>query len=452
MNPVFDLGIFAEAEREAVEEYRRLTPRSSAHWEELSAFTPPGFLSTRGLIPYPDFIERSQGAYLHDLDGRALLDFFCAHNGAILGHNNAAVREAVQAEVERGMTFGLLRSAGELEVAELLVRRIPSLETVRFCPSGSEATMRALRVARAFTGRQRVAKTRGGYHGSADIVWYGTDSAHMHAPGTLALAPGISSHVADDVLLLPYNRPQEASDLLDQHGDELAGIIVEPMLNTGTPATVEYLKALREAATRHGIVLIFDEMICLGAARGGVQELLGVTPDMTTAGKTVAHGMPLAFYGGRADIMAVTGRGAERSMPQVVHGGTYQRHNLSLAAAAAALKQQDEAFFEHLRALGGQLRRELQALASARGWPMQVTGMAHMWSCHFSERPIMDYDDMQQQDNRPRPIVELMMLNRGVYSGLGGIVSGAHGEQEISCLREVLTTVMERLGAARWAL
>jgi glutamate-1-semialdehyde 2,1-aminomutase len=215
---------------------------------------------------------------------------------------------------------------------------------------------------------------------------------------------------------------------------------------SGIPASVEYLRLLRELATRHGIVLIFDEMICLGTARGGVQELLGVTPDITTAGKTVAHGLPLAFYGGRADIMDVTARGPAREVPAIIHGGTYQRHNLSLAAASAALAQQDHAFFSRLQSTGAQLRRKLLSLAAAQQLPLQVTGISHLWHWHWSTTPIVDLAPVNPLDQRLRPIMHTMMSNLDIY--VGGTVSGAHTESDLDRMVGAFADVVAQLDAS----
>jgi glutamate-1-semialdehyde 2,1-aminomutase len=441
------MGSLADVEREVVDRYRKLTPASAAHSERHEAVTPAAFLSTPGITPYPLFIDHVDGAYMYDIDGRQLVDFFNAHSGAILGHNNAVVRRAIHDEVERGLVFGLVRSPRELEVAERLVERIPSLEKVRFSPSGSEAVMRTLRVARAFTGRDRIAKTDSGYHGSHDLVWYGPAIAHAQHPGTRQLAPGISANVTDEVVLLPFNQLERSAELVTAHASSLAAIIVEPVLGmSALPASVEYLRLLRELATRHGIVLIFDEMICLGAARGGVQELLGVTPDLTTAGKTVAHGLPLAFYGGRADIMAVTARGPAREVPPIIHGGTYQRHNLSLAAASAALEQQDRAFFGRLQSSGERLRRRLGELAAEQQWPLQVTGISHLWHWHWATTPVVDHAPVTPLDQRIRPIMHTMLSNLDVY--VGGTLSGAHTDDDVDRFVAAFADVVGQLDDA----
>jgi len=434
-------------EASILEEYRRLTPVSRSHWDRLKALTPAGQLSTMGFLPYPVFVERVDGAHLYDVDSREILDFFGAHSGALHGHNHPAVREAIRAELDHGTIFGLVRSTRELEVAEQLVARIPSLEKVRFSPTGSEATMRALRVARAFTGRHRIAKTDLGYHGNHDLVWYGPEITHAQHPGTRELAPGISPSVKDEVLLLPFNDAEGSAELLSAHADSVAAVIVEPILGgSWLPATVEYLEALRELCTRHGVVLIFDEMICLGVARGGAQELFGVVPDLTTAGKTVAAGMPLAFYGGRADIMDVTGRGEGGEVPAVIHGGTYQRHNLSMVAATVALAQQDDAFFERLQAKGEQLRGVLRALAERRGWPIEVCGVSHLWSVHWMDEPgPLDVSSMPKVNRRMRALLQAMALNRGIHH-ISGIVTDAHTDEHVRTLCSVLEASVDELG------
>jgi glutamate-1-semialdehyde 2,1-aminomutase len=307
--------------------------------------------------------------------------------------------------------------------------------------------MRALRVARAYTGRPRIAKTDRGYHGSYDHAWYGPELAHVQHPGTLTLAPGLPASVGDEVVLLPFNDVEQTSDVVVHNVESLAAIIVEPVLGASArPASFEYLRLLRELATSFGIVSLFDEMISLGVAYGGVQAMCGVTPDMTTAGKTVAHGLPLAFYGGRADVVDVTGRGASREVPQVVHGGTYQRHNLAFAAASAALKAQDRAFFDDLANTGERLRDSIRNLAATSGWPLEVTGIGHLWNWQWIDADRTGEGGHFPVDPLLRPLIQTMLLNRGVY--LGGMVSAAHTDEHLEVLISNLAETIDAVARA----
>jgi glutamate-1-semialdehyde 2,1-aminomutase len=251
------------------------------------------------------------------------------------------------------------------------------------------------------------------------------------------------------VTVLPFNHVEESRALLSQCADELAAIIIEPILGGAgpVPATPDYLQMLRDVSKEHGIVLIFDEMITLGVAPGGAQELFGVTPDMTTGGKTIAAGMPMAFYGGRSDIMDMTAFGEDHESPRVLHVGTYGSHPLSIQAGLAAISQQGPELFAHLHELGEYMRDRLRNYAADRAIPLQVSGIAHLWGCHWVERPVMDYATMMRADLQLATQLQTAMLNRGILTAFRrGIVSAAHTTQHIDQFIDALDDALIELG------
>ena len=427
---------------EIVAEFRECTPASAAHWARWREVIPNWNERAGAMAPYPVYVRSGSGVHLEDLDGRAILDFVCSNMGGVLGHGNDEVRAALHEQLDRGTNFSMLPDR-ELELAELLVDRVPSVERVRFTATGSESTMMALRVARASTGRPAIAKVDGGYHGTHDAVWFGSP---RHPPGTLA--PGIPERIRDEVVLLAFNDLEGTDEILRAKGHELAAVIVEPVLGAGgsLPATPEYLQLLRDRTTELGIVLIFDEMISLGMARGGAQEHYGVTPDMTTAGKSFGGGIPMAFYGGRADLMGLTGRGPDGEWPQVEHVGTYVSMGLGMAAGVASLRQQTPEHFERLAASGDLIRHRLAAMADRRDFPLRVLGIGHMWGWGWHESEIRTYRDAREADSRVPSAVQTAVLNRGFLVGPGrGIVTAVHTESQIDSLVDAIEATLDRL-------
>jgi glutamate-1-semialdehyde 2,1-aminomutase len=427
-----------------VSEYLRLTPRSRQNFERSKHVIPDGNDKTGALAPYPTYVTRADGVYLYDIDGRQLLDFVCANMGGVLGHNHPVVRAAIEDQLARGTNFALVADR-EVELAELLVERIPSAEKVRFTGTGTEATMLAIRLARAHTGRTRIAKIDGGYHGSHDAVWIGSP---RQTSGATTVPRGVPARVADEVLLLPFNDVERTADLLAAHGAELAAVIVEPVLGSGgsIPATVDYLAMLRERTAASGTVLIFDEMISLGLARGGAQELFGVIPDLTTAGKSVSGGLPMAFYAGRADIMDLTGKGPVGEPPAVQHVGTYTSLGVAMAAGVAALGVQGPDHFRRLHESGSRVRAGLESLAARRGYPLQITGVGHMWGWFWSEDPVRDYEDARRSDARMAAAVQLALLNDGYFVGPSrAVVTSVHTPEQIDDLVGAMERAIDRV-------
>jgi glutamate-1-semialdehyde 2,1-aminomutase len=435
---------------DVVAEFRRLTPASARHWRHVVEHVPQDLKRVGGVAPYPIYIERSEGPYLYDADGRQIVDFICGNMGMILGHNDPHVRASVQRQLERG-THYTLAPVDEARCAEMLCARIPSLERLRFTPTGNDATLLALRLARAYTGREKVAKVDGGFHGSHDAVWVGHHSWH-HAQRPGRLAPGIPASIAEQVVVLPHNDVDRSAAIVQAGRNSLAAVIVEPVLGGGgaIPTSVAYLTMLRDLCSRHGIVLVFDEMISLGLGIGGAQERFGIEPDLTTAGKSVFAGMPQAFYGGRAEMMDLTGTGPHGEIPQMFHLGTYNGHPLAMAAGIASLEQQDEALYARIGALGDQMRAELRQLASRLGVPLQVTGVGHMWGWFWSTEVVDSYGAGERSDRATAAIVQTDLLNRGFYCGPHrAVVTAAHTPEHVRRYVDALWASLERLGAAQ---
>jgi glutamate-1-semialdehyde 2,1-aminomutase len=423
--------------------YRRRTGRSRAAYDQARALVPSGAPAALGhMAPYPVYVTRGDGPYVWDADENRLLDFFAADWLLVLGHRHPAVIAALTAQLERGLTFGNPDPQLGYEYAALLNSRLPSLQRVRFTASGTEATWAALTLARAFTGRCKIAKVEGGFHGTHDVALIGS----MRVAGGSAQPVGLMPGTADNVVTIPYNDPDEAERILLAHAGELAAVIVEPVLGgTGmVPATGLYLERLREITAAQGIVLIFDEVVTFPVTRGGAQGHYGITPDLTTLGKSISGGLPLAAFGGRADIMDLTDPTTNPSL-EAQFGSTLGGIPFCLAAGLAQVGQLTPDVHRRLQSLGDHLRAGVREVADRRGVPLQVTGLGHLFSMHWTAEPVTDARTAYAADRVVMATIVLSLINQGVLVSRSG--SGiVNASQTDSHIEEFLTALDVALG------
>ncbi|HEX6308873.1 MAG TPA: glutamate-1-semialdehyde 2,1-aminomutase [Longimicrobiales bacterium] len=335
----------------------------------------------------PFFVDRAQGAILYDVDGRAYFDYVMSWGALILGHAHPAITRAVTEAAARGTSYGA-PSGSEVELAQLIAELMPSIGMVRFVNSGTEATMSAVRVARAATGREMILKFNGCYHGHADafLVQAGSGVATLGLPDS----PGVPQELARLTLSVPFNDAGAVHAAFRQHGDSIACIIVEPIVgNSGfIPPRPDFLELLREITTAHGALLIFDEVMTgFRVALGGAQERFGITPDLTTLGKVIGGGLPVGAYGGRADLMALVAPAGP-----VYQAGTLSGNPLAMAAGIAQLLFVRETLPHD--ALERHARRLLAGLAETAhelGIPFWGDAAGAMFGWHFVEGPVHDY-------------------------------------------------------------
>jgi glutamate-1-semialdehyde 2,1-aminomutase len=337
-------------------------------------------------LGHPLYFERAAGCRLWDLDGKEYLDLCCSHGATLLGHGDPRVRQALENALERGAPCSY-ENEQQTALAEQLCAIVPCCERVRFTCSGTDATMHCLRLARAYTGRTKLLKFEGNFHGYHDQVMFaistpanrlGPEAQPALYPGSTGLAAGL----AEQLVVVPYNRPDLLEEAFRQHGDELAAVIGEPIYyNAGciVPSR-DFLEALQRLTRRHGTLLIFDEVLSAFRMRpGGAQEYLGVTPDLCTLGKAVGGGQPLSVFGGRREIM-------DRLMPTGAcqHSGTYNGHPLGIAAARAAVTAYCEpGFYEHIHAVAHKLYDGLNALFARSGIAGSVQGLGARFGIYF---------------------------------------------------------------------
>ena len=392
----------------------------------------------------PVFIKRGHGAYVWDEDDKQYIDYVGSWGPMILGHAHSAVISAVKQAAENSLSFGA-PTARELEMAELLIRLVPSMEQVRLVSSGTEATMSAIRLARGFTNRSKILKFEGCYHGHADalLVKAGSGALTFGQPSSAGVPPEVAAHT----LTLAYNDSQAVEDLFAKIGDEIACIIVEPVagnMNLIAPAP-GFLETLRAECSRHGAVLIFDEVMTgFRVALGGAQALYGIRPDLTTLGKVIGGGLPVGAFGGRADIMACLA-----PVGPVYQAGTLSGNPVAVAAGLTTLQLvQQPGFYEHLAARTRQFVEGLCAVARDQGVNLSAQSVGGMFGVYFSEKIPTSYAEVMQCDKEAFNRFFHAMLDEGIYLAPSafeaGFVSASHGEDEIAKTLEAARRALGR--------
>ena len=398
---------------------------SKALFEQAHGSMPGGNTRTGVYFsPFPMYLERGEGAFVHDVDGNVLLDFMNNNTALALGHSHPAVVEAVREQASRGTGFNRPTEL-EVEMAETLCGRIASLEQVRFCNSGTEAVICALRAAKAHTGRSKIAKFEGAYHGSGEYAQIshvpplGPALGPDNRPRSVPSSPGVSEGVVGDVVVLPFNDPDACEGIVGRHAGELAALIVDP-ISTGAGFTLPRegflgrLRALTEAA---GIMLVFDEVISLRVRRGGAQDYYDVRPDLTCMGKIIAEGLPGGAFGGRADIMA---HFDPQATPSILQAGTFNANPLTMAAGMATLRLMDEDALRRMEALTRDLESGLNGVFREKGIEAVCTSIASLFRIHFLPRRPKNFREAARDDGLMQQWLFFWLLSEGIHLSQGG--------------------------------
>lgn len=382
----------------------------------------------------PIFFERADGQWLTDIDGHRYLDYIGSWGPMILGHRHPRVVAAIERALSRGTSYGA-PTEGESHLAELIIAAVPSIEKVRMVSSGTEATMSAVRLARGYTGRSGIVKFAGNYHGHVDalLVAAGSSAATLGVPDS----PGVTAGATQDTMLLDYNATEALEDLFAARGDEIAAVLLEPVVgNMGLVVpSHDFLAAARRLTEKHGALLVFDEVMTgFRLAYGGAQEILGVTPDLTTLGKIVGGGLPLGAYGGRREIM-------DNVLPagKVFQAGTLAGNPLAVAAGTATLEElSDHSPYPLLERHGARLEAGFRAAAAAAGATVWIARRGSMMTMFFQpgeSRPVVDWPTASMSDTKAYGRFFWGMINRGVYLPCSQyealFISAAHTDADI---------------------
>jgi glutamate-1-semialdehyde 2,1-aminomutase len=407
-----------------------MTDRTKKLWGRAQELIPGGVNSPvrsfRSVGGEPFFVERGEGAHLYDTEGRRYVDYVLSWGPLILGHAHPVVTEALERQLRRGTSYGVPTEA-EVDLAERIVRMVPSVEMVRLVNSGTEATMTALRLARAATGRSLMLKFSGCYHGHADafLVAAGSGVATLGLPDS----PGVSETVAAETLVLPFNDLASVETLFEARGDDISSVFVEPVVgNSGLiPPVQGFLEGLRATTERYGALLVFDEVMTgFRVASGGAQERFGIEPDLTTLGKVIGGGLPVGAFGGRRDLM-------EQMAPAgpVYQAGTLSGNPLATAAGNAQLRYlEEEDPFEGLAHAAERLSVGVVTALTDAGIPATGCSVGSMWGVFFSEQPVHSFEEAQKADLDTFRAFHRACLDRGVFLAPSpfeaGFVSTAH--------------------------
>jgi glutamate-1-semialdehyde 2,1-aminomutase len=427
-------------------------------YDEAKAYLPAGASSNVRVYshePFPILFKNGNGPRVWDVDGNGYIDYLMAYGALILGHRHPTVIAAIRSQLEQGTMFGTTTQL-EIEVAKLVTSAVPCAEMVTFANTGTEAIMAALRVARAFTGRDRIIKFEGHYHGHNDYVLFSVDapppvSGLERSPTKLPYFPGIPEDIRRTIIVAQWNDPASLERILRRNSSDVAAIITEPvMANQGViPPDPDYLKQLRELTLKYDVLLIFDEVLTgFRIAKGGAQELYGVKPDLVCFAKAIGGGTPIAAIAGRKEIMNMIGPG------RIGFGGTYNANPLSLAASKAALQtlfENDGEAFRRMADISSKLKANLTKTFAEAGFQVVINSVGPLLSIFFTKlRRVSTYRQTFRVDLEKYKRFRDEMLKRGVYIQPNGLermlLSAVHTEREVE---ETIEATKQSLKALR---
>lgn len=401
--------------------FREGNPRSLEQFGYLREYTPGGVAKNAYYFkPFPLTIDRGEGCYMFDIDGHQYVDFVNHHTGQILGHGHPAVMDAVKRQMERGIAIAA-PMGHEKDICAEMCQRVTSLDRIRFVNSGTEATLHAIRLARGSSGKPKIAKFEGGYHGSHDAVEISVGppldkAGPADAPLPVAQTGGMSPHAVKEVVILPYSNVDAVERIIAANKDDLACVIMDPKAGI-LEISREFVQAVREITRRHGLIMIFDEIVGFRAGYGGAQEYFGIEPDLTCYGKIVGGGFPVGAFGGRADLMDLFDPMEPNGFGQ---SGTYSANPITMAAGLAMLRALTPAAFEHLNGLSERLKNGLNDMFARKGVDAISVSLGSVFSFYFTdEKELKDYRSMARNDREMTQQVFLSLLEQGYYLSFG---------------------------------
>jgi glutamate-1-semialdehyde 2,1-aminomutase len=414
-------------------EYISKTSKSKALYERAKKALPAGVsYGIRYFEPYPFYTAKAKGSKLYDVDGNEYVDFWLGHTALILGHSPPAVVDAVKRQLENGTHYGTSHEL-EIELAEQVAKMVAGAEMVRFTNSGTEANMYATRLARAYTGRSKIAKFEGGWHGGYDALHAG-----VHYPFNVSESAGLTAGALQDTIVLPFNDLEGVKEKLKD--EKVASIVIEPVLGAGggIPAEKEFLKGLREFCNEKEILLIFDEVITgFRLAPGGAQQYYSVKPDITVFGKILGGGFPIGAFCGCRKIMERLDTRIYERPHYSFHGGTFAANPITMTAGLATLKiLEDGRLISKLNMLGDKIRAQLREIFEANGVDVQVIGTGSLFNTHFTKEEVKDSNAVFRADRKKLVDYNLNLIENGVFflPTHTGALSTAHSKADIEKL------------------
>jgi glutamate-1-semialdehyde 2,1-aminomutase len=432
------------------------SPVSKALYERATKVMPGGNTRTTVYMkPHPFYAAHGAGCRLTDAEGVERIDFTNNYNSLIHGHAHPGINEAVHAQIERGSAFPM---ATELEIrfAELLCERVASFDQIRFCNSGSEAIMTALKAARAYTGKPKIAKCEGAYHGSYDFAEVSLDSTPESwgnaDPKSVAYAKGTPQSVLDEVVVIPFNKPDDAERILRTHASELACVLVDLMPNRAglIPVTPEFVVMLERVRDDTGVLIVLDEVITLRLAMGGGQEVFGIRPDLSAIGKIIGGGYPVGAVGGSETVMSVFDPTQDK--PQLPHSGTFNANPVTMTAGEAAMQYYTEEEIERLGGLGDKARDGITKAFADAGIAGRVTGLGSLFRIHVHTRPLTDYRSSLMTAAEKAFLGSILrhMRDNGIFVNERGVcsLSTPMGEAEIDAFLDCFSNALRAVGNA----
>ncbi|CCK79980.1 aspartate aminotransferase family protein [Desulfobacula toluolica] len=428
-----------QIEKKIEDAYKEKFPVSKERHEQLINYIPGG--ATRSLSyfkPYPIHIDYGQGAYVYTHEGHKLLDVTNAYGAIVHGHGDPDVVRAVRDGIAKGSQYST-PTDGQYKLAKLLCERVPGFDKVRFLNSGTEATLFVMRTARAYTGKDKILKMIGGFHGTHDSVAASTKKNVITA--------GIPEGMTEAILEVPFNDFDALEKTVKENASELAAVIMEPFLGAGGVVLPKpgYLEHVRKVTSDNNVLLIFDEIFSYRVNTGGCQKLFGVIPDLTTVGKVVGGGLPIGVFGGKEEIMNIFCH--ENTEKPLYHSGTFNGYETVMQAGYAALSKYDEAAVAYVNKLGDQFKNGLLESFKANRLNIQANQIGSLLNIHFVNEPITNADQVLKSEEQLHRLMHLSLLNKGIFTIPRGlfILSTAITEEEIDLLVNKIDETLKEL-------
>lgn len=443
--------LIEEYRNKIYETYVKKRPKSERLHKEGRRFLPGG--DTRSVTfyrPFPTFMERGEGCRLYDVDGNGYIDFVNNMTSLVLGHAHPKVVKAVIEQVKQGSIFS---SPVEIQskLAQIICDRLPSADKVRFCNSGTEATIGAIRLARAYRKKYKIVKMEGGYHGSHDLVEVSVKpplekAGPINNPNSVPEDIAVPPNILSECIVVPFNRGNIAERIIEKNKDDLAAVIVEPVQGSCgmLPPDPDFLRIIREVTSKHKIPLIFDEVITLRLSKGGCQEIYNVVPDITALGKIIGGGYPVGAIAGREEFMDLF---SPLNQNFLTHSGTFNGNPITMTAGVATLNEFTVAEIDRINKLGEKLKMNFQNILEELGINAQVTGVGSLVQIHFTKEEVKDWRSAALARVDIRTMLHLLLMTKGIFAATRCMfnISTAMSEKEINEARTGVKSCLSEL-------